>query len=325
MKQHLFEEQYHPVWRELEGTLGELESKGKSSLDRRQLQQFIRDYRQTCYHYSIARTRQYSPQLVTRLHDLVLRAHQHLYSGKRLVGWRIIQFVMVDFPAAVRANSRFLWLSTALLVLPGIIIGLLCFYNGQVVYSVLSEDEVFGFEMMYSPDAQVLGRSRESATDFLMFGYYIKHNIGIGFRTFAGGLLLGIGTVITLLFNGTYLGAVAGYLTQLGYTQTFWPFVAGHGAFELTAICISGAAGLRLAYPLFAPGRLRRIDALRLSAREAVILVIGAAFMLVAAAFIEAFWSSNRAFDPAVKYTVAAMLWLLVVSYLTFTGRSHAD
>lgn len=325
MKQYLFEEQYQPVWQQLESILQDLENKKKSRLDRDKLRQFSKYYRQACYHYSIAKTRQYSPHLITRLHDLVLRAHQHLYSSKHFIAWRIIQFILVDFPVTLRNNLRFLWLSTALLYLPGLVIGLLCYFNADFIYSILSEDEVFSFEVMYSPSADVLGRTRESATDIYMFGYYIKHNIGIGFRTFAGGLLLGIGTVFSLLFNGVFLGAVSGYLSRLGYTETFWPFVAGHSAFELTAICICGAAGLRIAYPLFAPGRLRRMDALRLSAREAVVLVIGAAFMLVAAAFIEAFWSSNRAFDPVVKYTVAAFFWVLVIAYLSFTGRAHAN
>jgi len=45
--------------------------------------------------------------------------------------------------------------------------------------------------------------------------------------------------------------------------------------------------------------------------------------MLLCAAFIEAFWSSNGAMAPGVKYGVAAMLWLLVILYLGFAGRGH--
>ena len=41
-----------------------------------------------------------------------------------------------------------------------------------------------------------------------MFGYYIRNNTGIGFQTFAGGLLLGLGTLFFLVFNGFYIGAV---------------------------------------------------------------------------------------------------------------------
>lgn len=48
-------------------------------------------------------------------------------------------------------------------------------------------------------------------------------------------------------------GAIAGHLTDIGYGQTFWPFVIGHGAFELTAIALAGAAGLKLGWALLAP------------------------------------------------------------------------
>ena len=40
------------------------------------------------------------------------------------------------------------------------------------------------------------------------------------------------------------IGAVAGHLTEIGFGQTFWSFVIAHGAFELSAIALAGAAGL---------------------------------------------------------------------------------
>ena len=82
----------------------------------------------------------------------------------------------------------------------------------------------------------------------MMFGYYIKNNIGISFRTFAGGMLFGLGSVFFLVYNGLAIGATAGHLTQAGFASTFYPFVAGHGSFELTAgmgvgaiTCVEGA------------------------------------------------------------------------------------
>ena len=120
------------------------------------------------------------------------------------------------------------------------------------------------------------------------------------------------------------LGGVAGHLSRLGYNETFWPFVSGHGAFELTAIVICGAAGLMLGHAILAPGQRTRVMALKQQAVEALRLVMGAALMLLVAAFIEAFWSSSQ-LAPVVKYAVAAFLWGLVVFYLGWMGRTRGS
>ena len=97
----------------------------------------------------------------------------------------------------------------------------------------------------------------------------------------------------------------------------------GHGAFELTAIALAGAAGLKLGWALLAPGRLPRGEALRLAAIRAVRLLGGAALFLLIAAFIEAYWSSMTFSTPTVKYWVGAGLWALVLAYLCLAGRRH--
>jgi uncharacterized membrane protein SpoIIM required for sporulation len=114
---------------------------------------------------------------------------------------------------------------------------------------------------------------------------------------------------------------VAGHLTQIGYGQTFWSFVIGHGAFELTAIALAGAAGLQLGWALIAPGRWPRAEALRLAARKSVLLICGVMLFLLIAAFIEAYWSSMTTPAPMTKYLVGAMLWLSLAVYLLFAGR----
>lgn len=325
MRQQIFETKYQSVWQELENILHDLEHKKKREIDSNGLRKFPGLYRQTCYHYALAKTRQYSPQLIEQLHTLVMRAHQYFYRSNRFIVWQIIQFILIDFPRSVRQQAGLLWLSVALLFGPAIVLGVICYFNSDFIYSLLPEHQVAEFESMYNPTAKILGRARESTTNFMMFGYYIRHNIGIGFSTFAGGLLLGIGTIISLIFNGLIFGGLAGHLTHLGYIETFWPFVSGHSAFEITAICITGAAGLKLSYTLFAPGNRRRADALKLAARDALPLVIGAAGMLVIAAFIEAFWSSSTFFAPTTKYIVAGTLWTLVILYFLLAGRRYAS
>jgi uncharacterized membrane protein SpoIIM required for sporulation len=114
---------------------------------------------------------------------------------------------------------------------------------------------------------------------------------------------------------------VATHLTRVGYAEPFFQFVAGHSAFELTAIALCGMAGLLLGRALLAPGLRTRREALVTSARIAVRIVYGATAMLLFAAFIEAFWSSTTAVPPIVKYLVGAALWVFVGAYFLFMGR----
>lgn len=322
MKQRAFEAAHAGAWQRLETLLVQL-----AKLRARQVpgaSELPALYRQACNHYSIASSREYSPQLQQRLHQLVLRAHQQLY-GQPSPGWlrRAARFFVQTFPAAVRRDGHLFLLTMLLFYAPAAVIGWLCFVQNDLVYSIIDYSQVARFEQMYDTAREAIGREREADTDFMMFGYYIQHNIGIGFRTFAGGLLLGIGTVLALLFNGVVMGAVAGHLTRVGHGEAFWQFVVTHGALELTAITITSLAGFKFAQALLAPGELPRGLALIARAREAVPLVIGAMWMLVGAAFIEAFWSSSTTIPAAVKYAVAAVLWLTVAAYFLFMGRGR--
>ena len=139
------------------------------------------------------------------------------------------------------------------------------------------------------------------------------------------GILFGVGTISVLLFNGISIGSIGGHLTALGFTETFWPFVAGHSSFELLAIVICGAAGLRIAKPIIAPGQYSRIDALKIAGRESVILVIGAMFMLTVAAFIEAFWSSSSFLPIPIKLIAGVLLWVAVIYFFVTAGRTRYE
>ncbi len=73
-----------------------------------------------------------------------------------------------------------------------------------------------------------------------MTGFYVYNNIGIAFRCFATGVLFGLGSVFFLVYNGLMIGAVAGLVTAAGHGKNLLTFTCTHGAFELTAIVISG-------------------------------------------------------------------------------------
>ncbi|MGP6214502.1 MULTISPECIES: stage II sporulation protein M [Pseudomonas aeruginosa group] len=322
MKQSLFEQRHQAAWQRFDKRLAFLEKGRKlegSSED------FAADYRRLCQQLALAQERGYSSHLIDQLQQLVMRGHQQFYRHRSHLGSRILGFLLAGLPRLVREEWRSIAVASLLFYSSALLMGLLVYHFPDLIYSVVSPDKVSEMESMYAPETTRLGPlgARDTSDDWEMFGFYVMNNIGIAFQTFASGVLLGLGSLFFLLFNGLMIGSVAGHLTQIGYVQTFWPFVIGHGAFELTAITFAGAAGLKLGWALLAPGRLTRGEALRLAARRSVQLIAGVIVLLLLAAFTEAYWSSISHFQPRVKYVVGAVLWLLVGAYFLLAGRSR--
>jgi uncharacterized membrane protein SpoIIM required for sporulation len=322
MKQSLFESRHQPQWQAFAEQLNRLERGTAKASD---VADFPHQYRRLCQHLALAQERGYSSYLVDPLQQLALRGHQQLYRHRSQLGASMLGFVLAGFPRLVREQWRFVAVASVLFFGSLLGIALLVYLFPELIYSIISPQQVAEMQDMYDPDASRLGRAAERASseDWMMFGYYVMHNIGIAFQTFAAGLLFGLGSVFFLIFNGLIIGAVSGHLTEIGYGQTFWSFVVGHGAFELTAIALAGAAGLQLGWALISPGRLTRGESLRLAAHKSVQLLCGVMVFLLIAAFIEAYWSSTTVIAAWVKYLVGAVLWALVAAYLIFAGRTQ--
>jgi uncharacterized membrane protein SpoIIM required for sporulation len=317
-----FEELYQAEWRELEGLLDQLLGRKKAAKYGAPVQgdRVARLYRRACEHLALARARSYPAYLLDQLERLTADAHQVIYQRREFGLLRLKRFLTADFPRSVRANSTYVWLAAALFYIPTFVIGWLVYVRPELILSVVDAQTAASYEQMYSSSATAIGRAAEG--DWVMFGYYISHNIGIAFQCFAGGLFAGIGSLFYLIYNGAFAGAIGGYLTERGHSDTFYSFVATHSAFELTAILLCGAAGLKVGHALVVPGRLSRIQSLVETTRNCAPVVSGSAAMLVIAAAIEAFWSSSSWLPHPVKFAVAGACWIAVLCYLTLQGRS---
>ena len=328
MKQEAFEARYSESWKQFESWI-HLLSLGRSAhmttREQREIaSEFPARYRQVCHHLALARARRYGVGLQQRLNKLALDGHQYLYRARIPLIGAILRFIVYDFPHAFREQWRYMLASILLFCVPIAGMATAVAMNPDLIYSLIEPSQVHIMEEMYDPANRVLGREREADTDVMMFGFYIYNNISVGFRTFAGGLLFGLGSMFFLGFNGLYFGAVATHLTNAGFSSTFWPFVAGHSAFELTAIMIFGGAGLMVGMAALAPGRKTRWHAIRDRTLAAMPLVYGGTVMLVAAAFVEAFWSSTTWPPINLKFVVGLFLWLVTILYFALLGRRES-
>jgi uncharacterized membrane protein SpoIIM required for sporulation len=317
MRQAAFETAHAAEWQAFERFL---DGEQPSAFDR---QEMPARYRRICQALALAADRQYSPELVDRLNRLALRGHGVLYRNRRGESQQVLEFLLGGFAALVRREWRLV--AAAALVFFGPLVVLIAVLQAypEFVHYLLGPEQIASFHAMYDPSNPRLGM-RPADSSLAMFGFYIWNNVRIGFQTFAGGLAAGVGSLWFLAANGVVIGAVAGYLTQVGFGETFWSFVAGHSAPELLAIVLSGAAGLRLGLAIISPGSATRRAALVAAAKPAVRLMYGAALMFVLAAFVEAFWSPNTLVALEVKVGAGLAGWLAFVLYFLLAGRSRA-
>jgi uncharacterized membrane protein SpoIIM required for sporulation len=309
-------------WHELESLAQAMESRPRAMMPQ-QVSRFATLYRAACADLALAESYQFPPGVVSYLNQLVGRAHHLLYRSRKITARRWFAMLLSDVPRQLFSDWSF-WLAM------GIFWGvfLLCMWLAATVDDfapeMLGQSQLTMMESMYADPVH----EQDSQSRFFMLGFYLSHNAGIGLRCFAMGLLFGIGGLFELLMNSAILGTVFGYMTTIPQREHFYEFVTAHGPFELTAIVMAGAAGMRLGFSLISTRGLTRIDSLRRAAVEAVPTMTAFVVLFGLAALIEAFISPS-ALEPFVelgidrysmKLAIAVVSSVLLFLYIVVLG-----
>lgn len=321
MNRERFIRQRRSDWQQMEELLDRMKTSRLGKWSGQDVTRLSRLYRSVCYDLSLVQSREWGARLEQYLNDLVAHGHNCLYRAPPRSLDMVVRFLFEGFPRLLRARRNFFFVALTLFLAPFLVSMLIAAIDPVLGEQLVDKATMEGSGESYARDfyQNIDGEYAEQRS--LMVGFYIWNNVGIGFRCFALGAFFGIGTVVTLLFNGLTLGTITGYLINQGHSDNFFSFAVSHGSFELTAIVISGAAGLLLGWGMVHPGKLTRRESLRLHAIDAAKLASGAGFMLVIAALIEGYFSP-MAIPHAVKYTAGAALWLLVYVYLVYGGQN---
>ena len=308
------------AWKRCRELVDEASSKGLDALSDAELEEFTSLYREVAADLARAKTYGASLRLCFHLERLVGAAHNLFYRDvKRHVG--VIDWMRVEFPAVFRRHRRQVAVAATLLFLPALI-----------VYPAVRRDVELGRRVVPAGMVARAEQARQRLEDgdpyidvpevqmSVLSSSVITNNVQVAFVAAAGGILAGLGTVFILVFNGLTLGSIFALYDAHGAGVLLWTFVLPHGVLELTAIVVSGAAGLILAQAVLAPGRRTRARALREEGRESLALVGGAAILLVLAGLVEGFVSPAR-IHASVKWIFAGITALCLFLYLARSGR----
>jgi uncharacterized membrane protein SpoIIM required for sporulation len=302
-------EKRQPYWRRLEELVEQSGRRGVRRLSRSELQELGLLYRQIASDLSTVREDPASRQISAYLNQLLGRAHNLIYMGRKTNAAGIVQFFRSTYPRLFRENLVYP-LTAFLIFLGAAITGMaLCFSDPGF------ERYFLGGRMIDTIEQHHMWTQSVVSIKPLASSFILTNNITVALATFASGIAAGVGTIYMLFFNGLLLGVIGTACWQAGMSGQLWSFVAPHGVLELPAIFIAGGAGLLLARGLLFPGTLPRRDSLIEAGGRAVRLVLGVIPMLVVAGFIEGYLSPSN-FPVPLKFALGAALATALTLYL---------
>ncbi len=301
-------------WNRLEALTRRVETSGVKSLGTDDLRDFGLLYRQSAADLSAARADGSARNLEQYLNRLVGRAHNFVYSGRRLGFRSLWDFFAHGYPRLLRRLLRYVTIATSLFVFGALLGAMVATVRPDFQNSFMSPKMLEDVEHHKMWTERILTEKPQESSGIM------TNNITVCFLTFAGGITAGLWTLWSLFFNGLMLGVIAVACGQRHMALSIWSFIAAHGALELPAIMLSGAAGLRIASGILFPGTLRRRDSIALGGAEAVQLITGTIPMLIVAGTLEAFLSPTHA-PVALKFSVGAILFAALCFLLGEGGR----
>jgi uncharacterized membrane protein SpoIIM required for sporulation len=317
LRERRFVEVRENRWRSLEELLTLVERRGISRIGADRLDDLGRLYRSVTSDLAAAQSRDYDPEIREYLNRLTARAHAVVYAERDGGSWsRIVEFYTRSFPHEFRRSWRPIAACAAVFVAATVVSYLMVHARPLSAYALLPDSSI----PLVTKSLHDSNFALDPAESPAVSTFIITNNIQVSALAFAGGMTLGLLTLWVILNNGLMLGGLGALFTAKGFGADWWATIAPHGVFELTAIQISGGAGLLLALAIVAPGRRRRSDALRENARRAGTLIIGVASMLVIAGTIEGFFTPLR--TPLWARALVGMITVaILVAYFGLAGR----
>lgn len=278
MQETDFIQQNKDKWNELEQVLG------KSNKDPDRLTTL---FIETTDDLSYSRTFYQNRSVRVYLNKVAQQVYQTIYKNKKGGKNFLSRYWKEELPTAMWHHRNEL-LQSSLIFLAGLLIGIISsVYYPDFAQIMLGESYIEMTEANIAHGDPMAVYQDDNAIE--MFFQIAWNNIRISFTVFVFGIVFGLGAYFFVLYNSIMVGAFIYFFIERDLFQEAFLAIMLHGTLELSMIVLSGCAGLALARGLLFPGTYKRSEALIMSARNGIKIMISVTIFLFIAAIIESF------------------------------------
>lgn len=303
MKESLFIKQNKQKWKDLEKHLAS-EQKDPDRLSDL--------YIQVSDDLSYARTFYPNRSVRLYLNNLAQQVYSNIYKSRRSKWSDVVFFWKEELPKIVWDSRKELTISFFVFVL-SVSIGVFSAIQDPNFVRVILGDEYVNNTLQNIQNGDPMAVYKHSKNTDMFLGITVN-NVKVDFITFASGLILGIGSVLLMFFNGIMVGVFQYFFVQQGLfiesALTIWL----HGTLEMAGMVLAGAAGIRMGSGLVFPGSYSRLQAFQRSAMHGFKLLMGTVPITIFAAVIESFLTRFTETPDLVR------LGLILLSLFFITG-----
>ncbi|MBO6524997.1 MAG: stage II sporulation protein M [Balneolaceae bacterium] len=235
-------------------------------------------YAQSCFAES--KTAQY-------LNDLSIQAHNTIYKNRKERSSRLITFWSEEVPELF--SYRLKELGAAIFVfLLFCSIGMISQQNDASFARLILGDAYVNMTTNNIEQGDPLAVYKEH-TQLNMFYAITFNNIRVSFINFILGIFTVFGTGWIMLKNGIMVGVFITFFQSYDLLSEAMLVIFIHGALELSAITISGAAGFTLGNSFIFSGTYKRSVAFMKGVKDGIKMLISLIPVFIAAGFLESF------------------------------------
>jgi len=233
-----------------------------------------------------------------------------------------IHFWKTDLPLVMHRSRRSMLIS--LLVFVGcFILGVVTsIYDPTFSKSILSSNYIdMTNENIAKGDPMAVYKSSSELETFLPI---FVNNIKVDFITFFSGIFMAIGSLFIMIINGVMVGVFQYFFIEKGLFWESFLAIWTHGTLEISAIILSGGAGLTLGKGLLFPGTHSRFQALKVSGMNGLKIIMGVAPVTLIAAFIEGFLTRHTNIPDFIRFLFILLSLSFVLIYFYWYPRKVA-
>ena len=256
------------------------------------------------------------------LNGLASTLHQTVYKNKKESTNRFLDFWKTELPLVFYAHRKKL-LYAFLFFFMACLMGVLSAkYDDRFVRLIMGDSYVNMTEANIAKgDPFGVYKAQNPILMFIQIG---ANNIFVSLYTFVLGIILSLGTIVSLIRNGIMLGSFEYFFFSKGLGWQSVLVIWIHGTLEISAIVLAGGAGLILGNSILFPKTFSRAVSIANGAKDGLKIVMGLIPIFVVAAFFESFVTRHTDMPMVLSIFILTASASFIIWYvIIYPSRLH--